>query len=102
VATARARGVTVFAAWSPMLDRPDYHDRADPRRLGAISSTYGVLGVPVLGAPQDVLFPLADMYNSGFHLNDVGRAHATATLGELICRRMACAATAGATVAAAL
>ena len=102
VATAREQGVTVFAAWSPMLDRPAYHDQSDPRRLKAISSTYGVLGVPVLGAPQDFLFPLADMYNSGFHLNDIGRVKATARLGDLICRQMKCAARAGETVAPAL
>lgn len=95
VAAARRRGVTVLAAWSPMLDRPAYHDRSDPGRLRAISSTYEALGVPVLGAPQDFLFPLADMYNSGFHLNDVGRAKATGRLGEVICRQIRCAARAG-------
>lgn len=102
VATARERGVTVFAAWSPMLDRPIYHDRSDPRRLKAISSTYKVLGVPVLGSAQDFLFPLADMYNSGFHLNDIGRAKATAKLGDLICLQMKCAAGAATAVAPAL
>jgi hypothetical protein len=95
VASARQRGVTVLAAWSPMLDRPPYHDRSDPQRFTAISSTYDVLKVPVLGKAQDFLFPLADMYNSGFHLNDVGRVQATARLGDLICRRIRCAAGAG-------
>ena len=102
VATARARGVTVLAAWSPMLDRPIYRDPSDPRRLGAISATYRRLGVPVLGAPQDFLFPLADTYNSAFHLNDAGRAKATAKLGDLICRQITCATGAVAAVAPAL
>ncbi len=102
VAAARARGVTLFAAWSPMLDLPVYHQPSDPGRLGAISSTYERFGVPVLGAPQDFLFPLADTFNSAFHLNEVGRAKATAKLGDLICRQIRCAADGGAPVAPAL
>jgi len=102
VATAREQGVTVFATWSPMLDRPIYHIQSDPRRFKAISSTYEALGVPVMGTPQDFLFPLTDMYNSGFHLNDIGRAKATAKLGNLICLQIKCAARAEVTVAPAL
>jgi hypothetical protein len=95
LATAHAKGVTVLAGWSPMLDRADYHDQSDPRRLKAISATYAALGVPVLGAAQDFLFPLADMYNSGFHLNDVGRVQATTKLGDLLCRRLTCSPVSG-------
>jgi hypothetical protein len=100
--TARQRGVTVFGAWSPMLDSPLYHDPADPQRLGATSATYKVLGVPELGAPQDFLFPLNDMFDTTYHLNDIGRAKATARLGDLICRRLKCAENAGSAVAPAL
>jgi hypothetical protein len=93
--TARQRGVTVFGGWSPMLDSPLYHDPTDPQRLRATSAAYKVLGVPALGAPQDFLFPLSDMFDTNFHLNDVGRVKATDRLGNLICRQIRCAASVG-------
>jgi len=35
------------------------------------------------GVIQDFVFPLADMDNSGFRLNDIGPAQAAARLGDL-------------------
>lgn len=76
--TAQARGATVYLTYAPLY-RPFYTEHQDritdlDRRLRA------QLTFPVISRPEAYTFPLAQMYDTPYHLLRAGRTQRTAQL----------------------
>jgi len=76
-AWARAHHVTVFATWPNTLFYPQYVNSAAFRQIGDF---YRRLGVEVIGAPRDSMFPGSLMSDTIYHLNRRGISIRTAHL----------------------
>lgn len=83
VNSARARGVSVFATWPNTLYFREY---AGNPALARIREFYRSLGVEVIGAPEDAMFPPALMGDTIYHLNRAGIAVRTARLADSLMR----------------
>lgn len=76
------RGVTVIAMFPPTIDFPDYHTPEARERMRDLVANWESLGVPVIGAPQDSMYPASKFYNTIYHLNSDGAAENTRKLIE--------------------
>jgi hypothetical protein len=79
VSRARAQGVTVFATWPNTLYFRAY---ASNPALAQIRAFYQALGVEVIGAPEEAMFPPELMGDTIYHLNRAGIAERTARLAN--------------------
>lgn len=79
VAWANAHGVTVFATWPNTLWFAQYRNAPV---FDQIRDFYHGLGVEVIGAPEDGMFPVSQMGDTIYHLNASGIAARTAKLAQ--------------------
>ncbi|HEX5282244.1 MAG TPA: hypothetical protein VFW28_19350 [Micropepsaceae bacterium] len=86
VREAQQRHVAVFATWPNTLLFPDY--RANPA-FAEIRAFYDSLGVPVVGRPEDAMFPPNMMGDTLYHLNRAGIAIRTARLTQSLAQNPA-------------
>lgn len=71
------RHIAVFATWPNTLLFPEYRDNPE---LAKIKTFYDTLGVPVIGTPEDAMFPPSLMGDTIYHLNRAGIAIRTQRL----------------------
>jgi len=74
---AQQRQIAVFATWPNTLLFPEYRDNPELRKIRAF---YDSLAVPVIGTPEDAMFPPDLMGDTIFHLNRAGIAVRTQRL----------------------
>ena len=72
VTWSRRNNVTVVGAYPPMIDFEGYQNNENRIFFGKIGEFWESVGVTTLAAPLDFLYPRSLMYNTGYHLNDVG------------------------------
>ena len=77
VHAAQQRHVAVFATWPNTLMFPEYRDSPE---FAKILDFYRVLGVQMIGRPEDAMFPQAMMGDTLYHLNRAGIALRTERL----------------------
>lgn len=66
---AQQRQIAVFATWPNTLLFPEYRDNPE---LAKIRAFYDRLDVPVIGTPEDAMFPSDLMGDTLYHLNRAG------------------------------
>ncbi len=76
---AQRRHIAVFATWPNTLLFPEY--RGNPE-LAKIRAFYDGLGVPVIGTPEDAMFPAKLMGDTIYHLNRTGIAIRTTRIAH--------------------
>ena len=84
LAGQRAKGVEVLAVFPPLLHLPDYDTRPYRDWFAGLPGFWAARGVPVLGTPEQFLFPRARMFDTEFHLNREGQADYTEKLAALV------------------
>lgn len=66
---AAEQGVDVFATWPNTIEFPTYEDHPG---FEEVRDFYDELDVPVIGQPQDAMFPKSLHYNTNYHLKVEG------------------------------
>jgi hypothetical protein len=67
------RDITVIGGFPATLDFPIYHSDAKAQELfQSLENYYHSVGVPILGAPSDFMFPKSMFFDSQFHMHDEG------------------------------
>jgi hypothetical protein len=84
VAWAKTNGVRVILSYPNFLDFEAYRQAPERAFFAGLDAFYRSLGVPVIGAPDDFMFPAALFYDHEYHLNDRGAAVATAKMLALL------------------
>ena len=84
VTWSRRNNVTVVGAYPPMIDFEGYQNNENRIFFGKIGEFWESVGVATLAAPLDFLYPRSMMYNTGYHLNDVGATLHTQKLIEML------------------
>lgn len=83
---AQRRHIAVFATWPNTLLFPEY--RRNPE-FAKIRAFYESLDVPVIGSPEDAMFPPALMGDTIYHLNRIGIAVRTERLAHSLAQNSA-------------
>jgi len=84
VSWSRQNNITVIGAYPPMIDFEEYQNSEYRSFFNDVSAFWESIGVATMAAPLDFLYPPSLMYNSGYHLNDVGTTLHTQKLIELL------------------
>lgn len=69
--------ITVYAAWPSYLYSMDHFIGNDKVQIDKLLEFYSDNGVEVIGTYSDYLYNQEDMYDTKYHLNDMGRAKNT-------------------------
>ncbi len=86
VGQARARGVTLLAAFPPMVASKYRDDAAARLWFSGLAQFWTGRGVPVIGGPSDMLFAPDEAYDTMYHANERGMARVTDRLAGLLAR----------------
>ena len=78
---ARMHNIRVVATWPNTLYFREY--ARDPG-FAKIASFYHLLGIPVIGSPQDAMVPAGQLHDTQYHLNQNGIRARTARLIPLL------------------
>jgi hypothetical protein len=78
---ARSRGVNVVATWPNTIYFPAYELAPG---FAEITSFYERLGVPVIGRPQDAMYPMNLFHDTSYHLNATGISRRTSDMISVI------------------
>jgi len=81
----RRNGVRVVAGFPAYLDFPGYHVPPEENFYFEAANLYRSQGIPLLGVPQDFLFPKAMFFDTNYHMNEYGANAMTA----IVTRRLA-------------
>jgi len=81
----RRNGVHVVAGFPAYLDFPGYHVPPEENFYFEAADLYRSQGIPLLGVPQEFLFPKAMFFDTNYHMNDYGANAMTA----MVTRRLA-------------
>lgn len=92
-----AQGVRLLASYPATLEFPAYHTPKSQTVLSEITQHYRRLNVPVLGQPETFMYPAPLMYDTQYHLTDVGMKQNTQTLLNLLSPHLATQGTTSAT-----
>lgn len=86
VAQCRAKGVSVYIAWPPVVNgKLDFHSTRVTRAVREITRHTQEMGIPFLGNPSDFQYDIGHFTDELYHLTVQGRAeHTTRLLGYLM------------------
>ena len=78
---SRSHGVNVVATWPNTIYFPAYEVAPG---FADIASFYRRLGVPVIGRPQDAMYPTVLFHDTSYHLNATGISRRTSDMASMI------------------
>lgn len=78
---ARTHGVKVVATWPNTIYFPAYELASG---FAEITSFYERLGIPVVGRPQDAMYPTNLFHDTSYHLNATGISRRTSDMISMI------------------
>ena len=84
VTWSRQNNITVIGAFPPMIDFEEYRNNENKIFFDKVGEFWESISVTTLAAPTDCLYPRSLMYNTGYHLNDVGATLHTKKLIKLL------------------
>lgn len=87
---ARATGVTLFYAWTPMMDRPLYRESRFREFFSRLDEVYKKAGFIPLGSVYDSLYPLEAMFDTTFHLNASSAKLHSEAVARRLCAHIVC------------
>ena len=82
LARQRAKGVNVLAGWPPSLNRPEYDEPAAAKFFDEERAFWRRHGVAIVGEPRQFMVGKQEVYDTSFHMNQVGQAVVTDRLIE--------------------
>ena len=81
---ATNNGIRVLATLPPLAENPAYAKGPALAAESRVRSFYQELGVPLLGAQADWLYPVTDFYDTNYHLTEEGgRRHSKRLAAQL-------------------
>src|SRR5262249_16926503 len=87
---ARATGVILFYAWTPMMDRPVYREQRFREFFSRLDEGYKKAGFTSLGSVYDSLYPLEAMFDTTFHLNTSSAKVHSEAVARRLCAHIVC------------
>jgi hypothetical protein len=78
------RGIRVLATFPNAAQSPEYETSRVRIVAADIEAHFAELGVPVLGTPEDAMFPREDYFDTLYHMTREGAEKRTAALLELL------------------
>jgi hypothetical protein len=74
---ARTNQVLVLATFPSCYDRPEYHRPAARHFVERLTEFYCQMNVPVIGQYTDGLYPVDDLFDTGYHLTETAALRRT-------------------------
>jgi hypothetical protein len=87
---ARATGVTLFYAWTPMMDRVVYREPRFGEFFSSVDEVYKKAGFIPLGSVYDALYPPEAMFDTTFHLHASSAKVHSEAVARRLCAHIAC------------
>ncbi len=76
--------ITILATWPNTIRFNAYSGQSQQLFFQSIEQFYNRLGVPLLGKPQDFMYEKSMIYDTSYHLNNIGVSQRTQQIIELL------------------